>query len=68
MFNLLSGSMDKGSFVRIIVFLLAWLNQYLVSQGLHPLPFVDETSVAGFITFVVSVWTLVKDNKVKSQG
>ncbi|MFE4029270.1 phage holin [Priestia sp. YIM B13551] len=55
----------KGALVRVIIFLLAWLNQYLVAKNLHPLPVFDEATVASVITFVVSAWTLLADNKVK---
>lgn len=58
-------NMDKQSLARIIVFLMAWFNQYLVSQGKQPLPLVDEESVANTLTFIVSVWTLMKTNQVK---
>ncbi|UOE58234.1 phage holin [Cytobacillus oceanisediminis] len=57
--------MDRAALIRIIVFLFAWLNQYLVSKGHQPLPVLGEEEVAAVLTFVASVWTLVKDNKVK---
>lgn len=57
--------MERIALIRIIVFVLAWINQYLVSSGHHPIPFVDENSVANVITFVVSIYTLFTDNKVK---
>ncbi|MED3031433.1 phage holin [Bacillus thuringiensis] len=55
---------NKGALIRIIVFALAWLNQYLVAKGQQPLPVVGETEIAAVLTFVASVMTLVKDNKV----
>lgn len=57
--------LNRGAVIRIVVFVLAWLNQYLVSKGLHPLPVLDEGEVSAVITFVVSVYTLFSDNKVK---
>lgn len=54
-----------GTLIRIVVFIFAWLNSYLVSKGLPTLPVVDEEMVAWIVTFVVSVWTLVKDNRFK---
>lgn len=60
--------MNKGALIRIIVFLFAWLNQYLVSKGHSPLPVLGEVEVAAIVTFVVSVWTLLADNKVKPKS
>lgn len=57
--------MNKMALVRIIVFLLAWLNQYLVSKGYEALPVVSEEMVAELITFIVSVWTLSTHNHLK---
>ncbi|MES9681682.1 phage holin [Gottfriedia acidiceleris] len=59
---------NKGAIIRIIVFVFAWLNQYLVSKGEQPLPVLGETEVAAVITFIASVLTLVKDNKVKPKA
>lgn len=58
-------TLDKASLIRIIVFLLAWLNQYLASKGMQALPVLGEGEVAAVITFVVSVWTLLRDNRLK---
>ena len=57
--------MDKNAIVRIVIFILVWLNQYLVSKGQAPLPVLNEAEISGVITFLVSVWTLIKNNKVK---
>jgi SPP1 family holin len=61
-------SINKGALIRIIVFVLAWLNNYLVSNGHQPLPVLGEAEVAAVITFIVSVWTLLGDNKVKPKA
>lgn len=58
---------NKVALIRVILFLLAWINQYLVSKGLQPLPVLDEEAVSGVITFVVSVWALLGDNKAKKE-
>ena len=60
--------MDKATLFRVIIFVFAWLNNYLVSKGLQPLPVVDETIVAWFATFVVSVWTLWKNNDITKKA
>jgi SPP1 family holin len=60
--------MDKGTTIRIIVFILAWVNQLLVSKGMHPLPVLDESFIAIAITFFVSVWALFKNNYLTSKG
>lgn len=62
MFN---GVIDKGSAIRILVFLFAWLNQYLVANGNQPLPVLGEAEVAAILVFGASVLTLVKTNKLK---
>lgn len=53
--------------IRIVLFALSWLNTYLVSIDKQPLPVVSEDQMAWFITFVISVWTMVKDNPFKRQ-
>lgn len=60
--------MDKALVVRLIVFALGWLNQYLVQKGLQPLPLVGEEEVAVFVTFVVSVWLLWKNNNITKKA
>jgi len=60
-------AMDKAALIRILVFLFAWLNQFLVSQGYQPLPVLGEAEFAAILTFVASVWVLMKDNKVKRE-
>ncbi|MDA2651090.1 MULTISPECIES: phage holin [Bacillus cereus group] len=58
---------NKGALIRIIVFVLAWLNQYLTSKGYQPLPVLGEAEVAAVVTFIASVLTLINDNKVTSK-
>lgn len=60
--------MDKATLVRIIVFALAWLNSFLASKGYETLPVVDETQVAMFVTFVISVWVFVSHNFFGKKG
>lgn len=60
--------MDKGTVIRIIIFVLAWVNQLLVSKGMQPLPVLDETILAAVITFFVSLWTLWKNNYITPKG
>lgn len=56
---------DKSALIRIIIFLFAWLNQYLTAKGLDPIPVLGEEEIADILTFVVSIWTLIKDNTIK---
>ncbi|MEX3713437.1 phage holin [Cytobacillus horneckiae] len=58
-------AMNKGAVTRIVLFLLAWLNQFLVSKGYDSLPVLGEAEVSAIIVFVVSAWTLATNNKVK---
>lgn len=58
---------SKMMVVRTILFLIAWLNQYLVTQGNSPLPFDDaqtEIIVSSTITFAVSMWAYWKNNNL----
>lgn len=60
--------MDKGTVVRIVAFILVWLNQFLVSKGQAPLPVLDETVIASLVAFIVSIWTLWRNNYISSKG
>lgn len=60
--------MDKALLVRLIVFVFAWLNQYLVQKGLQPLPLVGEEEAAFAIAFAISVWTLWKNNNITKKA
>jgi SPP1 family holin len=60
--------MDRGTIIRIIMFILAWVNTYLVKKGLQPIPVLDEQVIAQIILFVVSVWTLWKNNYISKKG
>lgn len=59
---------NKKVVVRIILFVFAWLNSFLVERGLQPLPVLDEASVSSFLTFAVSIWTLAADNTIRSKN
>lgn len=59
--------MDKGAFARLIAFVLAWVNQILVSHGYHPLN-IDDTTIASIITFVVTLWGFISHNFIGQKG
>ncbi|MDU4914209.1 MAG: phage holin, partial [Staphylococcus epidermidis] len=40
---------DVGSIVRTIVFILAWVNQFLATKNISPIP-VDEVTISSIIT------------------
>ncbi|MCF7586750.1 phage holin [Staphylococcus epidermidis] len=52
---------DVGSIVRTIVFILAWVNQFLATKHISPIP-VDEVTISSIITGAVSLWTWWKNN------
>lgn len=52
---------DVGSIVRTIVFILAWVNQFLATKHISPIP-VDEVTISTVITGVVSLITWWKNN------
>lgn len=60
--------MDKATTVRIILFILAWVNTLLVRNGHNPLPVVNEQIVADTITLVISIWTLWKNNSFTKEA
>jgi SPP1 family holin len=60
--------MDKGTLVRIIVFVAAWLNNYLVQKGFTALPVLSEEVVAQVVAFVVSAYTLWRNNYITKKG
>lgn len=49
-----------------LVFILSWVNSFLVTHGHKPIPVIDESQVAWAITFVVSVWAMVSKSPLKS--
>lgn len=55
--------MDKGLVIRLIVFVAAWANNFLVEKGLQPLPVVGEEEAAMFLAFLISVWALYQERK-----
>ncbi|MCO6231344.1 phage holin [Staphylococcus epidermidis] len=52
---------DVGSIIRTIVFILAWVNQFLATKNISPIP-VDEVTISSIITGAVSLWTWWKNN------
>lgn len=52
---------DVGSIVRTIVFILAWVNQFLATKHISPIP-VDEVTISSIITGAISLWTWWKNN------
>lgn len=58
---------DKAMVIRTLLFLLAWLNQFLVVNGYSPLPFDNEQAeviISSVITFALSLWTWWKNNDI----
>lgn len=60
--------MDKNSIVRLVIFVLAWLNGLLASKGLKTIPVLDNEQVAGVIAFLVSAYTFYKHNFFGKHG
>jgi SPP1 family holin len=52
--------MTKLTAARLIVFVLAWVNTFLASHNIKPIPAIDETQVALWITFVISAYEWIK--------
>ena len=60
--------MDKGTIIRVVVFLAAWGNQLLVSKGYESIPGFDENNVSLVITLVVSIYAALKHNFFGKKG
>lgn len=58
---------SKDVWVRIIVFILAWINTGLAKLG-YALPYIGEEFIAIVIAAVVSVWTGWKDNDITKKA
>jgi len=59
--------LDKGTWVRIIAFFLAWINTVLAQWG-YDLPNVSEEFISIVIAAAISVWTGWKDNSVTKKA
>ena len=59
--------MDKGTWIRIITFFLAWINTVLAQWG-YDLPNISEEFISIVIAAVVSIWAGWKDNAVTKKA
>ena len=59
--------MNIAAIVRIIVLVLAIVNQLLASKGLSPIP-VDEETIATIITTVVGLYVAWKNNSFTKEA
>lgn len=53
---------SQAVWVRIVIFILAWVNIGLVKFFNIELPIIGEELIATTIAAIVSVWTAYKDN------
>jgi SPP1 family holin len=60
--------METKNIVTIIVFVLGWVNAFLVKNGIKPLPVLDQGQVSLIVAFVISVITMVKENPFKKKS
>ena len=59
--------MNKGTWVRIIAFFLAWINTVLAQWG-YDLPNISEEFISIVVAAIVSVWTGWKNNNVTKKA
>jgi len=59
--------MNKGTWIRIIAFFLAWINTVLAQWG-YDLPNISEEFISIVIAAVVSIWAGWKDNAVTKKA
>lgn len=60
--------MDKASVIRVIIFVVAWFNTFAASKGWYSLPDVNEEQLSIFISFVVSIYTMYKNQYLARKG
>lgn len=60
--------MDKGTIVRTILIVIAWVNAALAQNGLETIPVISEDQVSIGLAFVASVWGWFKNNYVTAKG
>lgn len=63
--------MDKMSIIRIVILIIALTNQFLVVNGMSPIPIDDitiETLVSTIFTVVIALWTTWKNNYISKKG
>ncbi|MED4240654.1 phage holin [Priestia megaterium] len=65
---------DKGTFIRTVLFFIAMINQLLIAYGHVPIP-LTEAEIGGaytvgstIFTAVVSVWAWWKNNYLSKRG
>lgn len=59
---------SQAVWVRIIIFVLAWVNIGLVKFFGIELPIIGEELIATFIAAIVSVWTAWYDNAITAKA
>ena len=60
--------MDKGTIVRTVLLVLAWVNAFLSSNGYETIPVVSEDQVALGLAAIISVVSWFKNNYVTAKG
>ncbi len=63
--------MDKKTFIRTAVLVVALINQVLVTTGLNPIPGTEEVwgeVISTAITIGASAWAWFKNNYVTATG
>lgn len=61
---------DKGTQIRIVLFVLVWLNTWLAKNALPhvPFPYINDETAALVLTFIISMWTTFKNNYLTRKG
>jgi SPP1 family holin len=62
--------MDKGTQIRIVLFVLTWANTFAANKGwIHiPFPYVNDETAAIVLTFIISSWSKWKNNYISRKG
>jgi SPP1 family holin len=61
---------DKGTQIRIVLYILTWLNVWLAKKGLFHLEvkYINDETAALVLTFLISSWTTFKNNYLTRKG
>jgi SPP1 family holin len=61
---------DKGTQIRIVLFILTWLNTWLANKGMPhiPFPYVNDETAAIILTMIISGWTTFRNNYITPKG
>lgn len=58
---------DTKTVVRTVVMILTWVNMYLATLGISPIP-VNEQEISIILMIIVNLWTWYKNNNISVEA